>query len=69
MPRKVRDLVADLLANGFTEIVGGGKGSHRKFTHLRYSGAVTLSGQAGDDAKPYQEKQIRKALEAIHEDD
>jgi hypothetical protein len=37
--------------------------------HEKYPGAVTLSGQAGDDAKPYQEKQIRKALEAIHEGD
>ena len=69
MPRKVRELVADLLANGFAEIAGGGKGSHRKFVHYRYPGALTLSGQAGYDAKPYQEKQIRKALEVIHEDD
>jgi len=69
MPRTVRELVADLLANGFEEIAGGGKGSHRKFVHARYRGALTLSGQAGDDAKPYQEKQVRKALEAIHEDD
>lgn len=68
MPRKVRDLAADLLAHGFVEIPGG-KGSHRKFVHDRYPGAVTLSGHAGDDAKPYQEKQLRKALEAIHEDD
>lgn len=67
MPRKIRELVADLLSNGFAEIAGG-KGSHRKFVHDRYRGALTLSGQAGDDAKPYQEKQIRKALEAIHED-
>jgi len=44
MPRKVRELVADLLANGFAEVVGGGKGSHRKFVHERYLGALTLSG-------------------------
>lgn len=67
MPRKVRELIADLLAHGFAEIAGGGKGSHRKFVHERYCGAVTVSGQAGDDAKPYQEKQLRKALEAIDE--
>jgi hypothetical protein len=30
---------------------------------------LTLSGHADDDAKPYQEKQVRKALEEIHEDD
>jgi predicted RNA binding protein YcfA (HicA-like mRNA interferase family) len=51
------------------EVVGGGKGSHRKFVHERYPGALTVSGHVGDDAKAYQEKQIRKALEEIHEDD
>jgi hypothetical protein len=30
---------------------------------------VTISGQSGDDAKPYQEKQVRKALEMIDEED
>jgi hypothetical protein len=39
------------------------------FSKARDPGALTLSGQVGDDAKPYQEKQIRKALEEIHEDD
>ena len=39
------------------------------FSHDRYPGALTLSGQVGDDVKAYQEKQIRKALEEIHEDD
>jgi predicted RNA binding protein YcfA (HicA-like mRNA interferase family) len=66
MPRKIRELIVDLTTNGFYEIPGG-KGSHRKFTHLRYHGAVTLSGNSGDDAKPYQEKQVRKAIEEIQE--
>jgi hypothetical protein len=30
---------------------------------------VTISGRSGDDAKPYQEKQVRKALEMIDEED
>jgi hypothetical protein len=30
---------------------------------------LSIKQQAGDDAKPYQEKQVRKALEEIHEDD
>ncbi|MDA1139481.1 MAG: type II toxin-antitoxin system HicA family toxin, partial [Planctomycetota bacterium] len=59
---KIRELIADLTATGFCEIPGG-KGSHRKFIHDRYRGAVTLSGRSGDDAKPYQEKQVRKAIE------
>jgi len=67
MPRKVRDLVRDLRDAGFREIPGG-KGSHRKFTHDRYPGAVTLSGQNNADAKTYQEKQVRRAIEVIHEE-
>jgi len=53
MPKKIRELIQELKQAGFSEIGGGGKGSHRKFTHLRYSGAVTLSGKPNDDAKPY----------------
>jgi predicted RNA binding protein YcfA (HicA-like mRNA interferase family) len=65
VPRKVRQLIGDLLQAGFYEIAGGGKGSHRKFSHARYPGAVTLSGGAGDDAKHYQEKQVRRAIERV----
>lgn len=66
MPRKIRELVQDLRDAGFCEIPAG-KGSHRQLTHPRYRGAVTLSGQAGDDAKPYQEKQVRRAIEEVQE--
>jgi predicted RNA binding protein YcfA (HicA-like mRNA interferase family) len=69
MPRKIRHLIKDLKAAGFREITGGGKGSHRKFTHLRYPGAVTLSGQDGDDAKPYQVKQVQQAIGEVEEED
>jgi predicted RNA binding protein YcfA (HicA-like mRNA interferase family) len=65
MPCKIRDLVKDLTAAGFYEIAGGGKGAHRKFTHANYRGAVTVSGHANDDAKPYQEKQVKQAIEAV----
>ena len=67
MPRKIRELVSELLQHGFHEIPGGGKGSHRKFVHGAFAGAVTLSGKSGDDAKPYQERQVKRALEAIDE--
>jgi len=63
MPRKIRELVKDLSDAGFTLVPDAGKGSHRKFTHVNYSGAVTLSGQDGDDAKKYQEKQVKVAIE------
>jgi predicted RNA binding protein YcfA (HicA-like mRNA interferase family) len=64
MPRKVRELVKDLLGAGFYEIPGG-KGSHRKFIHTRFPGAVTISGRLGDDAKTYQEKQVLRAIEEV----
>jgi len=65
VPRKIRELVADLRDAGFTPVTGGGKGSHRKFTHEDYPGAVTLSGHDGDDAKKYQEKQVKRAIEEV----
>jgi predicted RNA binding protein YcfA (HicA-like mRNA interferase family) len=52
-------LVKDLRDAGFELVSGGGKGSHRKFTHDKYPGAVTVSGKDGDDAKKYQEKQVK----------
>jgi len=40
----------------------GGKGSHRNFTHPRVARPVTISGDAGDDAKKYQERAVRAAI-------
>jgi predicted RNA binding protein YcfA (HicA-like mRNA interferase family) len=64
MPRKVRQLIADLETAGFMRTAGG-KGSHRKFRHPRFAGSVILSGQDGDDAHPYQEKQVRNAIREV----
>ena len=61
VPRKIRQLVADLERAGFV-LAPGGKGSHRKFRHPKFPGSVILSGQSGDDAKHYQEKQVRNAI-------
>lgn len=63
MPRKIRQLIADLERAGFVN--RGGKGSHRNFVHgegLR----VTLSGGSGDDAKHYQERDVRRAVDAAN---
>ena len=59
--RESTALVADLERAGFS-LVPGGKGSHRKFRHPKLAGSVILSGHDGDDAKHYQEKQIRNAI-------
>ena len=64
MPREIRPLVSDLDLAGF-ELVSGGKGSHRKFRHAQYSGSVIFSRKDGDDAKHYQEKQVRNAIREV----
>jgi len=64
MPKKLRELIQELKSAGFYEIAGG-KGSHRKFVHKNYAGAVTLSGKIGEDAKTYQEKQVAQAVEQV----
>lgn len=61
MPRKIRQLVSDLERAGFT-LAPGGKGSHRKFRHAKFTGSVILSGADGTDAQHYQEKQVRNAI-------
>lgn len=65
MPKKIRELIKELVNAGFYEIKGAGKGSHRKFAHPLYSGAVTISGKTGETARPYQERQIKKAIEEV----
>ena len=60
MPRKVRELIAELENHGFVD--RGGKGSHRNFAHPRVARPVTISGNAGDDAKKYQEKAVKAAI-------
>jgi predicted RNA binding protein YcfA (HicA-like mRNA interferase family) len=38
------------------------KGSHRKYRHSKFNGAIILSGGDNDDARAYQEKQVRNAI-------
>ena len=61
MPRKIRELIADLEAAGFTN--RGGKGNHRNFVHAKVVRVVTVSGGLGDDTRHYQEKAIKAAIE------
>lgn len=62
MPPKIRELMRKLEAAGFVD--RGGKGSHRNYLHP--SGmALTISGNAGDDAKPYQIRLVAKKLEEL----
>lgn len=59
MPRKVRQLMADLEKAGF--VSRGGKGSHRNFIHPKGVRA-TVSGHPGGDAKAYQERHVERQI-------
>ena len=65
MPRKLRQLRADLRRAGFRN--RGGKGSHTNWEHPLLPYPVGLSGQDGDDAQPYQERDVRAALRDLRE--
>lgn len=64
MPKKIRELKNILRKAGFSE--KSGKGSHTKWTHPLLSGTIVLSGKDAKDAKPYQEKDIDKALKKLN---
>jgi predicted RNA binding protein YcfA (HicA-like mRNA interferase family) len=61
MPPKIKQLIKDLERAGFVN--RGGKGSHRNLVHPKVTRPITLSGQLGDDALPYQERDVKKAIE------
>ena len=61
MPPKIRDLIAELNQAGFVD--RGGKGSHRNFVHPNATEPITISGNSGDDAKYYQIRAVRLAIE------
>jgi predicted RNA binding protein YcfA (HicA-like mRNA interferase family) len=63
MPKKIRELKSILLKAGFT--YRSGKGSHTRWFHPLLIGNITLSGNDGSDAKPYQEKDINNALQEL----
>ena len=62
MPRKIKQLIKELENAGFSNL--GGKGSHRNFFH-RKGVALTISGKLNDDAKPYQEKLVRRKIDEV----
>lgn len=63
MPPKIRESITELERNGFTN--RGGKRSHRNFKHPKCSQPIRILGNAGDDTKSYQIKQVRQALTEV----
>ncbi len=57
MPRKIRELKADLRQAGFEELRRRGKGNHSYWEHPAVPAArVNLAGTDGGDAQHYQER-------------
>jgi hypothetical protein len=66
MPRKLRELRADLRRAGFA--VDHQTGSHQVWRHPLLPGiSANLAGKDSADAKAYQEEQVRAALQKLHE--
>ena len=65
MPKKIRELKDLLRKAGFIDEPA--KGSHTKWAHPLLFGKVTLSGKNGDDAKLYQERDVKNALKKLNE--
>ena len=61
MPQKIRELIAEHERAGFMD--RGGKSSHRNFSHPNVKRPITISGNPGDDAKHYQIRAVRLAIE------
>ncbi|MBP0027418.1 type II toxin-antitoxin system HicA family toxin [Roseofilum sp. Guam] len=67
MPKKIRELKQILQKAGFTLLSKRGKGSHSYWVHPLLHNALILSGKDSQDAKPYQEKDIRAAIQEIEQ--
>jgi predicted RNA binding protein YcfA (HicA-like mRNA interferase family) len=61
VPRKLRELIADLKRAGFVQEPA--RGSHRKFRHPKGVTAVLSGHSEGADALPYQEHQVHQVIE------
>ncbi len=66
MPRKLRELRADLRSAGF--YIDHHTGSHQGWKHPLLTGlSANLAGKDGADAKPYQEREVREALRRLRQ--
>ena len=67
MPRKLRELRADLRRAGWQQVRQ--TGSHQTWQHPDVPGvSIRLSGNDGDEAKPYQEKDVARAIDVARKE-
>ena len=66
MPPKIRELMRELRVEGCEN--RGGKGSHQNFRHPKGVN-ITISGRTGNDAKHYQVRDVKRALEMVTDEE
>jgi predicted RNA binding protein YcfA (HicA-like mRNA interferase family) len=67
VPRKIRELKADLRRAGFALLPRQGKGSHTKWKHPLLADPVLIAGHDGDDVQQYQERIVLGAIRDARE--
>lgn len=65
MPRKIRELKAQIAREGFVFLPKRGKGSHERWKHPLIERTLTIAGKDGDDVPLYLEKQLAKLLSEL----
>lgn len=71
MPRKIRELKAQITREGFVYRPKRGKGSHERWRHPLLNKTLTVAGKDSDDVPRYLEKQLTQLLaelDALKED-
>jgi predicted RNA binding protein YcfA (HicA-like mRNA interferase family) len=67
MPRKIRELKAQIAHEGFVYLPKRGKGSHERWRQPLIEKTLTISGKDGDDVPLYLEKQLAQLLTELAE--
>ncbi|MEH1875001.1 type II toxin-antitoxin system HicA family toxin [Nostoc sp.] len=67
MPRKIRELKAQIAREGFVYLPKRGKGSHERWRHSLIKKILTIPGKDGDDVPIYLEKQLASLLTELQE--
>jgi predicted RNA binding protein YcfA (HicA-like mRNA interferase family) len=65
MPRKIRELKAQIEREGFVYLPKRGKGSHERWRHPLIGKTLTIPGKDGDDVARYLEKQLAILLNEL----
>ena len=67
MPRKIRELKAQIAREGFIYLPKRGKGSHESWRHPLLRKTLTIPGKDGDNVPLYLEKQLAQLLTELAE--